>query len=81
MSYIVNVSESGRLSLPAPLRKKLGLTSAGSVLIDETEDGLVLRTVEQSVARAQALFAKFSEGKPEMSVDDFLRFRKTDSGE
>lgn len=77
MSYVVNVSENGRMSLPAALRKKLGLTAAGTVLINETEQGLVLQTREQAWTKARAIAAKF----PNTSVDDFLSFRKTDSPE
>ena len=79
MSYSVNVSQSGRLNLPAPLRKKLGLTGGGALLIDETENGLVLRTVAQSIAHAQTLAQKYP-GK-EASVDAFLANRLKDSGE
>lgn len=79
MSYTVKMSQSGRINLPAPLRKKLGLTSGGALLVDETENGLVLRTVAQSVAHARALAQKYT-GK-EASVDHFLANRIADSGE
>lgn len=79
MSYSVNVSQSGRLNLPAPLRKKLGLAGGGALLIDETENGLVLRTVAQSIAHAQTLAQKYTS--KEASVDGFLANRLKDSGE
>ena len=79
MSYTVNMSQSGRINLPAPLRKKLGLTSGGTLLVDETEHGLMLRTVAQSVAHAQALAQKYTDQAA--SVDSFLANRLQDSGE
>jgi AbrB family looped-hinge helix DNA binding protein len=36
---------NGRMSLPADVRKRLGLTSGGALLVEETPDGLILRTV------------------------------------
>lgn len=79
MSYTVNMSQSGRINLPASLRKKLGLTSGGALVVDETEHGLVLRSVAQSVARAQDLAEKYTGN--ETSVDNFLSLRVADSGE
>lgn len=79
MSYTVTMSPSGRINLPAPLRKKLGLASGGALLVDETEHGLMLRTIPQSVAHARALAQKYT-GK-EASVDSFLANRLPDSGE
>jgi AbrB family looped-hinge helix DNA binding protein len=43
------------MSLPADIRKRLGLVGGGAVYLDETPDGLVLRTAAQAVARAKAL--------------------------
>ena len=79
MSYTVKMSQSGRINLPAPLRKKLGLTSGGTLLVDETEHGLMLRTVAQSVAHAQALAQKYTAGVG--SVEEFLANRNAESGE
>ena len=79
MSYTVTMSQSGRINLPAPLRKKLGLASGGTLLVDETEHGLMLRTIPQSVAHAQALAQKYTNQAA--SVDSFLANRNVDSGE
>ena len=79
MSYIVTMSPSGRINLPSSLRKKLGLASGGALLIDETENGVVLRTVPQSVVHAQTLAQKYSAQVG--SVDSFLASRRVESGE
>jgi AbrB family looped-hinge helix DNA binding protein len=69
------------MSLPADIRKRLGLVGGGALLVDETEDGVILRTVAQSITHAQALARKYTVGKSETSVDAFLANRRSDSGE
>ena len=81
MTVQVNITPNGRMSLPADLRKRLGLVDGGAVFLEETEDGVVLRTAAQAVARAQAIAKRFTEGKPEASVDAFLAKRVVESGE
>ena len=81
MTLQVNITPNGRMSLPADVRKRLGLAKGGTVLIEETSDGLVLRTAAQAVARAQAMARRFTDGKPEASASAFITNRKTESGE
>lgn len=69
------------MSLPADIRKRLGLNDGGAIFIEETADGLVLRTAAQAVSRAQAIAKAFSAGKPDASVDAFLANRRSESGE
>ena len=81
MTTQVNITPNGRMSLPADIRKRLGLTDGGAVYLDETEDGVVLRTASQAVTRAQALAKQFTGDNPDSSVDAFLARRREDSGE
>jgi AbrB family looped-hinge helix DNA binding protein len=81
MTLQINITPNGRMSLPADVRKRLGLTDGGAVYLDETEDGVVLRTANQAVARAQALAKQYTDGNPDASVDAFLSRRREDSGE
>ena len=81
MTVQVNITPNGRMSLPADMRKRLGLAEGGVVYLDETPDGVVLRTAAQAVARAQALAKQFTGGNPDASVDAFLARRREDSGE
>lgn len=80
MAVQVNITPNGRMSLPASIRKRLGLEGGGAVLLEETGDGVVLRTVQQAVARAQAIAKKYA-AHPDASVDAFLADRRTESGE
>lgn len=80
MTYQIRMTASGRLRLPAELRKRLGLANGGDLLVEEVEHGLVLRTIAHSVARARELSHRYTSNIPGFSVDDFLAKRKVDSG-
>jgi AbrB family looped-hinge helix DNA binding protein len=81
MTYQVKITASGRLSLPAELRKRLGLSKGGDLLIEETANSIVLRTVAQAVANAQEIARRYTGDNPASSVDAFLAARRRDSGE
>jgi AbrB family looped-hinge helix DNA binding protein len=81
MTYHLNIAPNGRVVLPAEVRKRLGLSAGGDLLMEETPDGLVLRTVAQAVAHAQAIARRYLADRPEVSVDAFLANRRADSGE
>jgi bifunctional DNA-binding transcriptional regulator/antitoxin component of YhaV-PrlF toxin-antitoxin module len=49
------ITADGRVSLPAELRKKHGLLQGGEVIVEDADDAIVPRTVDQVVARGQAL--------------------------
>jgi bifunctional DNA-binding transcriptional regulator/antitoxin component of YhaV-PrlF toxin-antitoxin module len=65
----------GRVSLPVQLRKKHGLVHGGELIVEDAGDAIILRTVDQVVARAQALSRKLVAGKMGASVEDFLADR------
>ena len=69
------VMPDGRVSLPADLRKRHGLAHGGEVIVEDTGDAIFLRTIDQVVARAQALSRKLVAGKTGASVEDFLNDR------
>lgn len=75
------VMPDGRVSLPADLPKKHGLAKGGEVIVEDTGDAIVPRTLDQVVARAQALSRRLLADKPGASVDDFLadRAREADA--
>jgi AbrB family looped-hinge helix DNA binding protein len=79
MSVHVNVMPNGRMSLPAELRRRHGLSAGGQVIVEETDDGIILRTVGQAVARAQALSRELMAGKSGATVDDFLADRRQEA--
>lgn len=80
MNVQVSITPNGRMSLPAEIRKRLGVAGGGTLVVEETADGVILRTVAQSIAHAQGLARKYG-GQPQASVDAFLAARREDSGE
>ena len=81
MAYQLTVAANGRVVLPADVRRRMGLSEGGALLVEETPDGLILRTLEQAVAHAQALARRYTADNPNASVDAFLLNRRNDSGE
>jgi AbrB family looped-hinge helix DNA binding protein len=73
------ITPSGLLSLPADLRERHGLAEGGEVVIEDAGDGLVIRTLPQAIARAQAMSRSLLEGKPKATVDDFLASRREEA--
>ncbi|MGJ3263575.1 MAG: AbrB/MazE/SpoVT family DNA-binding domain-containing protein [Salinarimonas sp.] len=78
MTTRATVTASGRLSLPAELRRRHGLANGGEVVIQETEDAIVLRTVDQVLAEARAI-ARSIIGRGGEGVDAFLAERREDA--
>ena len=81
MTVQVAVTATGRMSLPADIRKRLGLVGGGLVIVEETPSGVMLRTVPQAVAYAQALSKRYTDGNPDATVAAFLANRRSESGE
>ncbi len=81
MTFHLHVAANGRIVLPAEVRRRMGLKEGGALLAEETPDGLILRTVEQSVAHAQTLARRYTADEPEASVEAFLANRRSESGE
>jgi AbrB family looped-hinge helix DNA binding protein len=68
------VMPDGRVSLPVEIRRRHGLAQGGEVIVEDVGDAIVLRTLDEVVARAQALSRKLVSGK-RASVADFLAER------
>lgn len=73
------VSKSGRLSLPAAFRKAVGLEDGGRVVVELDENEMRILTQRQAVARAQALYKRALNGKPGLSVDEFIAERRREA--
>ncbi len=70
-----HVSESGRLSLPAPIRRAIGLDHGGTVIVELVGREIRIRTLDEVIAEVQALARRLTAGKPEASVDAFIAER------
>jgi bifunctional DNA-binding transcriptional regulator/antitoxin component of YhaV-PrlF toxin-antitoxin module len=79
VSAHARITPEGTLTLPEDLRRRYGLADGGDVVIEDTGDGIVIRTLPQAIARAQALTRKLLAGQPGASVDDFLAERRAEA--
>jgi bifunctional DNA-binding transcriptional regulator/antitoxin component of YhaV-PrlF toxin-antitoxin module len=70
----INVSPTGRLSLPVDMRRAIGLEKGGTVVVDVDDGAIRLRTLDDVIAAAQESARRFA-GKG-ASTDDFLRARR-----
>jgi len=64
------VNESGRLVIPAPLRKQLGIRPGDEVELRVEDDELRITTLKHRIERAQRLVRKYI--KPGRSLSDEL---------
>jgi AbrB family looped-hinge helix DNA binding protein len=79
MGVEVTVSPNGRVSIPADVRKQLGIDKGGKLMLDVDEYGVRLSTFKQRLARTQALFREMQKGKPPISVDEFIAEKRADA--
>jgi AbrB family looped-hinge helix DNA binding protein len=79
-SVRAKVTDSGRLSLPAEFRKAVGLERGGDVVVELAGREIRIRTVDEVVARAQALTHELLGGKAEASLSAFLAERRREAG-
>ena len=74
--YRLSVSPSGKVHLPAELRKKLSVEKGGKLFVQEDEDGLKLMTIEQHLDAICAMVAPFVKGA---SVDKYLAEKRVEA--
>jgi AbrB family looped-hinge helix DNA binding protein len=74
-SQSVRVSETGRLSLPADMRRKLGLEKGGVVQLEIVDGDLRIRTMKAVIERVQKM-ARESGWAQKTSVADFIAERR-----
>nr|WP_298961838.1 AbrB/MazE/SpoVT family DNA-binding domain-containing protein [uncultured Methylobacterium sp.] len=74
----VQVAENGRMNLPAEMRRGLGLSGGGRVILTQDEDGIRITTADQALKRIRALAAPFAQGRSSV-VDEFLAERRAEA--
>ncbi|HSU06343.1 MAG TPA: AbrB/MazE/SpoVT family DNA-binding domain-containing protein [Acetobacteraceae bacterium] len=73
------VSETGRISLPAEFRKALGLERGGNVVVEMDGGAIHIRSLDETVARAQELTQRLLGDRPDSDVDAFLHERRREA--
>jgi AbrB family looped-hinge helix DNA binding protein len=75
------VTESGRISLPADVRRALGLERGGDVVIELDGREIRIRTIDEVIANSQAIARRLLANAPGAGIDDFLAERRRDWSE
>ena len=73
----VKVASNGRMVLPLPVRKAMGLHGDGKVILTIEDDQVRLSPIGHGVSRAQALYREHA--KQARTTDDFLSERKAEA--
>ena len=59
---IASVSERGQISIPAPMRKKLGIKPKSRVSVEVGDNEIVIRPMK-SISDVEGIFRKYGEGR------------------
>ena len=43
MTKVININERGTLTLPKELRRRLGVAGSGQIVVEDTDEGILLR--------------------------------------
>jgi len=74
----VSVDGSGRILLPAKIRKELDLSKGSTLILRVTDDGLVLRSRAKAIQRAQEFCARLKPKKM-LASDELIRDRRREA--
>jgi AbrB family looped-hinge helix DNA binding protein len=77
-SYRAKISPSGRLVIPAPQRKELGLKAGDQVVMRVENNELRISSVNHSIERVQALVRKYNR-KGENLSESLIRDRRAEA--
>lgn len=70
----VKVSPTGRLNLPIEVRRAVGLEHGGTVVVEAHDGDIRIRTIDGIFGRARTAAREILGD--DVSVDDFLKFRR-----
>jgi AbrB family looped-hinge helix DNA binding protein len=73
------VTESGRVSLPAKLRKAVGLDHGGEVVFELSGREIRIRPLAEVIAHAQAISRRLLAGQDDSGVEAFLAERRREA--
>ncbi len=77
---MAKLDQSGRLLIPAKLRRALGVSEGDRLLLRLVEEGLYVSTPAQALARAQALVRR-SVPRERSLVDELISDRRREAQE
>ncbi len=74
MAVQLKISANGRICIPAKVRARLGLKDGDTVLLSETEPGLMLRTPDQVIQEARTRAIRGN--RDGSAVEDLLEWKR-----
>lgn len=77
-SMAVKVSASGRINLPAEVRRNLGLKGPGHVIMTLEEDGVRLNTMKRALERVRELARPFAP-KGRLASEELIAERRAEA--
>ncbi len=77
MTYQAKVVKGGKLVLPAPLRRELGIKDGDDVIVDLSGGGMRIRSYDATIKEAQRLVREFTTNPS--TVDDFIADRRREA--
>ena len=78
MSYHAKIIAGGKISLPAELRRALGLKDGDTILLDHDGTSFTGMSYDQRVKRLQARFRQYVPAGTSV-VDDFIAERRAEA--
>jgi AbrB family looped-hinge helix DNA binding protein len=77
-SQAVKIIDGGKLIIPAAFRRKLGIDTGDTVVIELGEDGLHVRSLSSAVRRAQEIVREFLPDGTDLA-DELIADRKIEA--
>ena len=76
-SRVIPVAENGRMNLPADVRRRLGITGRGKVIVEETPEGFRLTSYAERLKRVDEIMRPYLGGP--LMVDELIRERRAEA--
>jgi len=76
--FVATLDRVGRVIIPAPLRKRLGLAEGSQVIMTCQQDALLVRTRRHGIAAAQKYFTKLAPAE-ELWSEDLIGDRRQET--
>ena len=77
-SQAVKIIDGGKLIIPAAFRRKLGIDTGDTVVLELAEDGLHVRSLSSAVRRAQEIVREFVPDDVSLA-DDLIAERRVEA--
>jgi len=77
-SQAVKIIDGGKLIIPASFRRKLGIDTGDTVVLEMEEDGLHVRSLSSAVRRAQEIVREFVPDEVNLA-DELIAERRVEA--